>query len=149
MTTAPGPKLFLDANVLFTAAHNAARHRDSKAGVVVELGKRGRRQCFTSAYALEEARRNLNVKYPAAVQSLHSLAVSLRLQEHRRDLGFPPSLPAKDQPIFQAALACRADFLLTGDLQHFGSLMHRPQDTFGVHVTTVACFLRLQLNDQR
>lgn len=149
MTEVPGPKLFLDANVLFTAAHNAARHRDGKAGVVIELGKRGRWRCFTSAYALEEARRNLNVKYPAAVQSLRSLAPSLRLQEHRRDLSFPAGLPAKDQPIFQAALACGADFLLTGDLQHFGSLMHRPQETFGVHVTTVACFLRLQLNDKR
>ena len=59
MTKASGPKLFLDANVLFTAAHN----RDGKAGAVIELGKQGRWRCFTSAYALEEAQRNLSVKY--------------------------------------------------------------------------------------
>ena len=144
-TKTPRPRLFLDANILFTAAHNRA----GKAAVVIELGVQGRWRCFTSAYALEEARRNLEAKYPAVVQSLHAIATSLQLQEHRPDLRFPASLPAKDQPIFQAALACRADFLLTGDWQHFGSLMHRPQDTFGVHVTTVACFLRLQLEGQQ
>lgn len=135
-------KLFLDANVLFTAAHR----RNGKAALVIELGKRGHWRCLTSPYALEEAQRNLEMKYPAAAQSLHSITTPLELQKHRPDLDFPAGLPAKDQPIFQAALACGADFLLTGDLRHFGSLMHRPQHTFGVHVTTVADFLDLQLS---
>ena len=116
MTRMSSQKLFLDANLL-----------------------------FTSPYALEEARRNLALKYPAAVQSLHSIAASLELQDHRSDLDFPEGLAAKDQPIFQAALACGADFLLTGDRGDFGLLMHCPQRTFGVHVTTVADFLELQL----
>ena len=138
MTRVPGQKLFLDANVLFAAAYNVAHHKDSKAALVIDLGKQGLWRCFTSPYALNEARRNLDLKYPAAVQSLYSIAASLRRQDHRSDLDFPEGLPPKDQPIFQAALACGADFLITGDRRDFGRLMHRPQHTFGVHVTTVA-----------
>ena len=145
MTRVPGQILFLDANLLFAAAYNVAHDKDSKAALVIDLGKQGLWRCFTSPYALEEARRNLALKYPAAVQSLRSIAASLQLQDHRSDLDFPEGLAAKDQPIFQAALACGADFLLTGDRRDFRHLMHCPQHTFGVHVTTVADFLNLQL----
>ncbi len=53
-------RLFLDANVLFTAAHNP----NGKAALVLELATVGLWQAVTSAYALEEARRNLERKCP-------------------------------------------------------------------------------------
>ncbi len=53
-------RLFLDANVLFTAAHNP----EGKAAFVIELGGKGKWELYSSHYALEEARRNLVKKYP-------------------------------------------------------------------------------------
>ena len=66
---------------------------------------------------------------------------SVRLVEHRAELGFPQGLARKDRPFFQAALACRATHLLTGDLRDFGRFMDRPDETLGVRVQTVAEFL--------
>ena len=54
-------KLFLDANVLFTAAHNP----QGKAALTIELGKRRHWGLATSHYASEEARRNLAQKFPS------------------------------------------------------------------------------------
>ena len=49
-----------DANVLFTAAHNPR----GKAALVITLGSEGLFQLAPSAYAREEARRNLERKAP-------------------------------------------------------------------------------------
>ena len=50
----------------------------------------------------------------------------------------PQGLARKDRPIFQAALACRATHLLTGDLKDFGRFMNRHEETLGVRIQTVA-----------
>ena len=52
-------RLFLDANVLFTAAHNPT----GKAALVVELGGRGHWALYSIRLAVEEARRNLERKF--------------------------------------------------------------------------------------
>ena len=131
-------RLFLDANVLFTAAHNP----DGKAALVIGLGAQRHWQLFSSPYAFEEARRNLQRKFPDSTRMLAALGRELRLVEHRPSLESPEGLAEKDRPIFQAARACRAGFLLTGDLRDFGRFMNRPEITFGVRVMTVADFLR-------
>jgi predicted nucleic acid-binding protein len=59
-------KLFLDANVLFTAAHNP----EGKSAFVIELAREGKWEVVTSHFALEEARRNLEAKFPDAVPLL-------------------------------------------------------------------------------
>jgi predicted nucleic acid-binding protein len=51
-------RVFLDANVLFTAAHNP----NGKAALVITLGAEVLFQLATSAYPKEEARRNLERK---------------------------------------------------------------------------------------
>lgn len=131
-------RLFLDANVLFTAAHNPR----GKAALVIELGKQGHWALTTSRYALEEARRNLERKFPRSLDGLSSLLRGIQLVEHRPALRFPTALAEKDRPIFQAASACEATHLLTGDLKDFGPFMTRPEDTSGILVQTVAEFLR-------
>ena len=156
-------RLFLDANVLFTAAHNP----NGKAALVIELGAPGHWQLFSSPYAFEEARRNLQRKFPDSARMLTAMGRELRLVEHRPSWGLgrakqrqqqmgrelrlvdhrpslesPEGLAEKDRPIFQAALACRAGILLTGDLRDSGRFMNRPEATFGVRVMTVADFLR-------
>ena len=52
-------RLFLDANILFTATHNPG----GKAKLVIELGSQGYWELFSSPYALEEAHRNLERKF--------------------------------------------------------------------------------------
>jgi predicted nucleic acid-binding protein len=130
-------RLFLDANVLFTAAHNPR----GKATLVIELGSQGYWELYSSPYALEEARRNLERKFPRSLDDLGTLQLGVRLVEHRANLGFPEGLTQKDQPIFQAALACQATHLLTGDLKDFGHFMNQPENTFGIYIQTVAEFL--------
>ena len=130
-------RLFLDANVLFTAAHNPR----GKAALVIDLGKQGHWAIATSAYAVEEARRNLERKFPGSLNRLNELLRGMDLSEHHPDLRFPARLAEKDRPIFQAAIACEATHLLTGDLKDFGACMNQPENTFGVLVQTVAEFL--------
>lgn len=130
-------RLFLDANVLFTAAHNPR----GKAALVIDLGKQGHWELCSSAYALEEARRNLARKFPEFLGGLDPLLEVVRFVEGSAGYECPPGLAQKDRPIFQAAVACRATHLLTGDLKDFGPLMNRPETTSGLHVQTVADFL--------
>ena len=130
-------RLFLDANVLFTAAHNPR----GKAALVIASGKSGRWELVTSQYANQEARRNLTAKFPAALDDYEALLSDFRIVGHPPDLPFPAGLATKDQPIFRAALASGASHLLTGDNRDFGPFMNRPDETFGIRIQTVAEFL--------
>ncbi|MGB5201662.1 MAG: PIN domain-containing protein [Sedimenticolaceae bacterium] len=130
-------KLFLDANVLFTAAHNPR----GKAALLFELAAQGYWTLHSSSYAVEEARRNLERKFPESLDQFERISTALSLTEHHPDYRFPSGLARKDQPIFQAAMACQANYLLTGDLKDFGSFVNAKERTFGVCVLTVADFL--------
>lgn len=131
-------RIFLDANVIFTAAHNP----NGKAALVFELGQAGLLKLASSAYALEEASRNITLKYPDRLQRLERLAQALRIVPDAPDRECPQGLPDKDCPIYRAALACRADVLLTGDIRDFGFLMNDRGKTDGMLVQTVADFLK-------
>lgn len=130
-------RLFLDANVLFTAAHNP----DGKAALIISFGEAGILKICTSAFAAEEARRNLWAKYPAALKEFSEILQTAAIVPERPDAPFPPDLTEKDRPVFQAALACKATHLITGDIAHFGGFMCRPAKTFGLLVMTPAQFL--------
>ncbi len=129
-------RLFLDANVLFTAAHNPR----GKAALIIDLGREGHWELWSSAYALEEAHRNLAWKFPRSLDALRALAEAVRLVDQVPGASVP-GLAQKDQPIFQAAVACKATHLLTGDLKDFGPLMNRPEETSGIRIQTVGDFL--------
>ena len=130
-------RVFLDANVLFTAAHNP----HGKAAFIVELGTAGHFLLFTSHAALMEAERNLAAKSPHSLAFLEALMNNITLVAADRSATFSDSLPANDALIFQAARSCHATHLLTGDLRHFGPLMNRPDATFSITIQTVAQFL--------
>ena len=130
-------KLFLDANVLFTAAHNPR----GKAALLIELAAQGYWTLHSSSYAVEEARRNLERMFPDALERFERIGTKLSLTEHHPDYRFTCGLTRKDQPILQAAMACRADYLLTGDLKDFGPFMNARERTYGVCVLAVAGFL--------
>jgi predicted nucleic acid-binding protein len=130
-------RLFLDANVLFTAAHNP----EGKAAFVIELGQAGIWQLATSAYALEEARRNITRKYPDSASRLDGLVEGLAIVADSASIPCPEGLAARDCPIYRAARACKADVLLTGDIRDFGFLMNDTSRADGLLIQTVADFL--------
>jgi predicted nucleic acid-binding protein len=108
-------RVFLDANVLFSAAW-----RDD-AGVR-RLWSRPDATLITSAYAAHEAQRNLATT--AQRDRLAQLLSAVRIVPEARDRVTPRgvALPEKDLPILLAALAADASHLLTGDVRHFGPL---------------------------
>ena len=136
-------RLFLDANVLFTAAHNP----EGKAALLFRLGQLELVQLLSSAYAIEEARRNLARKFPACLDRFEALvgglgSVAERLPGAGLDPASPAGLPEKDWPIYRAAHACQADALITGDLRDFGPLMNAPERCGGLLIQTVADWLQ-------
>ena len=131
------PKIFLDANVLFTAAHNPS----GKAALIVELGAQGHWQTPTSTLAVEEARRNLDIKFAACLTRLESILSKVRVVSSVSGPACPIDLPEKDRPIFLTAVKCWATHLLTGDVRHFGPFLNDPSRTAGVAIMTVADFL--------
>jgi predicted nucleic acid-binding protein len=131
-------RVFLDANVLFTAAHN----RSGKAALVIELGIRGHWGLATSGYAFEEARRNIEIKFPGSLSTLEAFRPAMKIVSSAEGMNCPVSLPEKDRPILEAAIRCKATHLLTGDRKHFGPFMSRPEVTSGVIILTVAEFLK-------
>lgn len=131
------PIIFLDANVLFTAAHNPL----GKAALVLELVAQWHWQIMTSTLAVEEARRNLDIKFPTCLARLESILGNVEVVSSVSGPTCPIELPEKDQTIFLTAVKCRVTYLLTGDIRHFGPFMNRPSQTAGVAVMTVSDFL--------
>jgi len=131
------PKIFLDANVLFTASHNPS----GKAALIMELGAQGHWETLTSTLAVEEARHNLDIKFSDCLPRLDSILNKMRVVSSVCGPTCPIDLPEKDRPIFLTAFKCRATHLLTGDVRHFGSFLNDPSRTSGVAIMTIADFL--------
>lgn len=107
-------RLFLDANVLFSAAYREG------AGVA-RLWGLSDVLLLSSEYATEEARRNLAEAHQR--ERLTALLASVELAPAitwdtplRADI----VLPEKDWPILGGAVNARATHLITGDLRDFG-----------------------------
>lgn len=115
-------RLFLDANVIFSAAHNPG----GNARALFSLAAQGRVTLVASRYAIEEAARNIALKFPDCVAEIASLLGGLVLVPEPApahvDAATAAGLPDKDAPILAAAIAARVDVLATGDRRHFGPL---------------------------
>lgn len=114
--------LFLDANVLFAAAHSAGGNARAISRMAPLLGA----TVTSSTFAVEEAVRNLRLKAPSAEPEFVALVGGITLVggPDRRSLERAGrcGLPEKDVPILAAALAARANLLVTGDRRHLGPL---------------------------
>ena len=105
-------RLFLDANILFSAAYSA------NAGLL-RFWKLKNVVLCSSRYALEEAA--INLAQDVQKRRLERLAVAIEFFEPiSRALPQNLTLPEKDVPILLAAVAARATHLITGDVRHFG-----------------------------
>ena len=115
MSSQPRDRVFLDSNVLFSAAYQAdSRFR--------RLWRLPGVTLLTSLYVIAEVTRNLAQEHH---RRLRTLLAEMEVVEGEAPL--PPGirLPAKDQPILRAAIAGGATHLLTGDTLHFGGLYGR------------------------
>jgi predicted nucleic acid-binding protein len=111
-------RVFLDANILFSAAQP---HSRMKALVELLLEQA---VCLTNEYAAEEARRNLAAKFPDGVKTLARLLGKCEMiSQLAPDVA--AGLPLKDVPILGGAIAGHATHLLTGDERDFGRLWGR------------------------
>ena len=116
-------RVFLDANVLFSAAKSDGAVRE----LLRLLERFGHRGCV-DAYVVEEAWRNLEAKAPERLSDLEGLLSRMeRARAQRVDPALEASLPlpAKDRPVLSAAIQLGCDALVTGDRTHFGALYGR------------------------
>ena len=124
-------RIFLDANILFSAAKSA--------GAVRELLRRAQAAGETlcaDAYVVAEARRNLAVKAPDALPAFEALLARIELAGFAA-AALPPKaaalLPEKDRPVLAAAIRLRCDALVTGDRTHFGALYGQRVEGVAIH----------------
>lgn len=126
-------RLFLDANVLFSAAYHA------NAGVQ-RLWALPYATPVTSEYAASEARRNLAT--PEQLGRLDRLLEPIEVGPARTldpTLRRGIELREKDWPILGGAVAAGATHLITGDLRDFGPFFG--QVVLGVLILTPARYL--------
>jgi len=127
-------RLFLDANVLFSAAYR------SDSGLL-RLWKLKHATLCSSRYALEEARINLDEETQRT--RLHKLSEVIHLVEaNQTSLPRGISLPEKDAPILLGAIEAQATHLLTGDVRHFGLYLGKRIE--GVRIMLPGVYLRIQ-----
>jgi len=111
-------RLFLDANILFSAAYRDA------AGLA-RFWSLKNAALLSSHYAVEEARLNLR----DAEQRTRLAALVSRIQVVPNTLLGPLpdgiDLPEKDRPILLSAIGARATHLITGDKDDFGQFFGR------------------------
>ena len=123
-------RVFLDANILWSAAHRRGAVR-----ILLEQLQAAGHRLVVDGFVVEEATRNL----PAAAQDrLRVLLESLEVAPSHADSPRLPDhgLPEKDIPVLRAAIVLRCDCLVTGDRRHFGHLMGRRIE--GVRVLATA-----------
>ncbi len=98
----------------------------------------------TGRYNLIEIERNLRKKIPgllslykAYLPKLSLKVIPLPRPEEVRD--FSGQIAEKDIPVLASAVRSKADFLVTGDRQHFGKM--RELDKHPIHFVTPAEFI--------
>ena len=135
-------RVFLDSNVILSgllSERGAPRILLDllSLGLTFLIGSTGR-------YNLIEIERNLKKKVPgllslykAYLPKLNLKVIPLPQPEDLRD--FSGQIAEKDIPVLVSALRSKADFLVTGDKQHFGKM--KELDKYPFHVVTPSEFI--------
>lgn len=111
-------RIFLDANILFSAAR-----ADGAVRQLLAIAAGAGHELWADAYVVEEARRNLAAKSPAGLPVLDALVARMTLRSLVAGAALSADaarLPEKDRPVLAAAIHHRCDVLVTGDRSHFG-----------------------------
>jgi len=126
-------RVFLDANILFSTAYGSP-------GLSMLWKRVEERLCvlFASRYVIEEAKRNLSNE--KQINKLKEILSNIQITPKADpSLPCPLDLPVKDRPVLLAAISARADYLITGDLKHFGKYFGQTID--GVKICTARDYL--------
>ena len=124
-------RIFLDANILFSAAKT-----DGAMRALLRLLRGVGHELWADGYVLEEARRNLVAKAPGDLPMLDTIVAGIRIAEaHPADAGqsFPSKLPEKDRPVLAAAVRLGCEALVTGDRTHFGAFYGKTIAGVAIH----------------
>lgn len=137
-------RLFLDANILFSAAHSP----QGRGAALFALARKGSCRLLSSHYAAIEAERNLREKNPEAMKALGALLLEVVLlpEADAQTLARAAAtgLDGADVPILAAAIG-RGAALVTGDRRHFGPWMGK--ELLGVEILGLAQALALVFGD--
>lgn len=124
-------RIFLDANILFSAAKSDGAVR-RLLGLLADAGH----ECHADTFVVEEARRNLALKAPGSLPDLDRLLGRIEVSQAASR---PPeaevvrSLPEKDRPVLAAAMQLGCEALVTGDRAHFGTLYGKTLGGVKIH----------------
>ena len=124
-------RVFLDANILFSAATS-----DGAVRQLFNLQVDARHECWVDDYVVIEARRNLAAKHPDALAALETLLRRTQVSpalSPGHELKLVSWLPEKDRPVLAAAMRLRCDALVTGDRTHFGAAYGRVFAGVAIH----------------
>ena len=121
-------RVFLDANVLFSAS-NSGSNIARLLQLLVEKSS-----AVTSDSAIEEARRNVELKRPAWSENFQQLVAKVEVVASIK-FEIDVSLTEKDLPILCTAIHAGCEMLVTGDKRHFGHLYG--QSISGTRVITL------------
>lgn len=111
-------RVFLDANVLFSAAKSDGAVRE-----LLRLLRHAGHEGWVDDYVVFEARRNLIAKGPEALSAPQILLAPVQMSRTQvlhvaaKQIGW---LPEKDRPVLATATRLSCDVLITGDRKHFG-----------------------------
>ena len=124
-------RVFLDANSLFSAAKSNGAVRAFLTGL-----KDDGHKLVADGYVMDEARRNLEIRFPGAMRDWESVLADV--EASAKTSGSPGrrlalDLPEKDWPVLAAAIQLRCHVLFTGDKSHFGSLYGQTIEGVEIH----------------
>ena len=124
-------RIFLDANILFSAAKTDGAIRRLLA-LIAEAGH----ECHADTYVVEEARRNVALKAPDSLPALDRLVPRIHVAQVKPGVAEAEavrSLPEKDRPVLAAAIQLGCQVLVTGDRTHFGAFYGKTLGGVKIH----------------
>jgi hypothetical protein len=109
-------RIFLDANILFSASADGSATR-----LLLDAALKYSDECLTCPHAFEEAKRNIEAKRPQQSSGLKKISKRISISNaFYTDLSI--DLPQQDVPILAGAIGAQCTHLWTSDKKHFGVL---------------------------
>jgi predicted nucleic acid-binding protein len=110
-------RIFLDANILFSAANPSGSIRQ-----LLNIVRAEGHQCWADEHVIREAHRNLFFKQRERIPDFERLLAEIHCAPTVPLPALELPLPENDRRVLAAAIALECHAFVTGDQTHFGSL---------------------------